>query len=374
GEEKPEWVLKGFKPSSKRTTDPRSYDVGCALDYSVAAVRDWVFSLMEEVANRFDIDGIELNYTRLPACFQRDEVAAGRGMMTGLVRRVRVMLDEVGKKKGRRLLLGARVLADLEGCQKVGLDVPTWVQDRLIDYIAPGDIGFTVFNAQWEAFVQLARAHDCFVYPQIQNYLGYDYRDLVQTADHCRAAVQNMYGAGADGYSTQNYFDVAEYDTLKILQDPDLIATGNRHYIFYPIWGPNSSTQAGYKGDFPYHTEEIILARNKPGVRGGFRFRLCEHLPDVSKMDGKDVISGAMLMCRLSIIQGDEITIDVNGKRIPEESLWYDWEDGPLCCFALDSSLAVYGENELGVTLIKSTIEGTDDIVLREIEVFVKAD
>lgn len=374
GKEKPEWVLKGFKPSSKRTTDPRSYDVGCALDYSVEAVRDWVFSLMEEMANRFDVDGLELNYTRLPACFQRDDVEAGRVIMTDLVRRVRVMLNGVGKKKGRRLLLGARVLVDLDGCQKVGLDVSTWVRNGLIDYVAPGDIGFTVFNAQWEDFVGLARAHDCFVYPQIQNKLGYDYRDMVQTADHCRAAVQNMYGAGADGYSTQNYFDVAEYDTLKILKDSDLITKGNRHYMFYPIWGPNSSTQAGYKGDFPYHTEEIILARNKPGVRGTFRFRLCEHLPSTSEVESKDVISGAMLMCRLSMVQGDEITIDVNGKRIPKESIWYDWEDRPLCCFALDSSLAVYGDNELGVTLIKSVIDGTDDIVLREVEVFVKAD
>ena len=373
GKEKPEWVLKGLKPSSKRTTDPRSYEVGCALDYSVAAVRDWVFSLMEEVANRFDVDGIELNYTRLPACFRREGVETGRGMMTDLVRRVRVMLDAVGEKKGRRLLLGARVLADLDGCLKVGLDVPTWVSDGLIDYVAPGDIGFTVFNAQWEKFVTLARAHDCFVYPQVQLKLGYDHRDVVQTADHYRAAVQNMYGAGADGYSTQNYFEVEKYDTLKILQDPKLIAQGNRHYVFYPIWGPNSSTQAGFKGDFPYHTEEIVLDRNALGKRGTFRFRLCEHLPRESKVNGKEVISGAILICRPSIVMGDEIVIDVNGEVISEEDVWYDWDDGPLVCFALNSPPAVYGDNVLGMTLNKSALDGMD-VVLSEVEVFVKAE
>lgn len=374
GKEKPEWVLKGLKPSSKRTTDPRSYEVGCALDYSVAAVRDWIFSLMEEVANRFDVDGLELNYTRLPACFRRDEAEESHAIMTGFVRRVRVMLDEVGKKKGRRLFLGARVLADLDGCQKVGLDVPTWVRERLIDYIAPGDIGFTVFNAQWESFVKLARVHDCFVYPQIQLKLGYDHRDLVQTADHYRAAVQNMYGAGADGYSTQNYFDVAEFDTLKILKDPEQIVAGDRHYVFYPIWGPNSSTQAGYKGDFPYHTEEIVLDRNALGVRDIFRFRLCENLPSESLVNGKEVISGAILMCRPSIVPGDEIEMDVNGDAIPAEAIWYDWEGGPLVCFALGSPPVVYGDNYLGITLKKSASEGTGDIVLREVEVFVKAD
>ena len=65
-QEKPEWILQGYQPSSKRTADPRSYALGCALDYTVQGVRDWLFSLMEEVANQFDIDGLEFNYTRLP--------------------------------------------------------------------------------------------------------------------------------------------------------------------------------------------------------------------------------------------------------------------------------------------------------------------
>ena len=185
------------------------------------------------------------------------------------------MLDEVGIKKGRHLLLGVRVLQHLESCLT----------------------------------------------------MGFDYRDLVQTPEHCHAAVRNFYGAGADGYSTQNYFDVDAYDTLGVLRDPDLIAKEDRHYVFYPIWGPNQDRQAGYyEGDFPYHAEEIVLPREAPGVRGTLRFRMCEHLPEGA---------GAMVLCRPAIVRGDELEIDINGETIPAEDIQYEWPEGddqlPVC-------------------------------------------
>ena len=121
--ENPDWILKGYWPSSTRTADARTYKYGCALDYSVEGVRDWIFSIMEEVANRFDIDGMEFNYTRLPACFPRGKAESSHAIMTEFVRRVRAMLDEVGEKKGRKLILGVRVFQHLESCKKIGFDI-----------------------------------------------------------------------------------------------------------------------------------------------------------------------------------------------------------------------------------------------------------
>ena len=82
----------------------------------------------------------------------------------------------------------------------MGFDIPVWIADRLIDYVVPGDIGFTDPNPRFEEFTRLARAADCYVYPQVQEWLGYDYRDVKQTTAHYCAAVRNFYGAGADGF------------------------------------------------------------------------------------------------------------------------------------------------------------------------------
>jgi hypothetical protein len=207
--------------------------------------------------------------------------------------------------------------------------------------------------------------------------LGYHHRDLVQRPEHCCAAVQNFYGAGADGFSTQNYFEVEAYSTLKVLRDPDRIAAGDRHYVFYPIWGPNQSAQAGYQGDFPYHTEEIVLDRENPGARGDFRFRMCEHLPAESTLSGEEVVSGAMVMFKPGIVPGDELAVDINGEPIPAEDIQYEWpkekDRPPLCRFALGSPPAVFGDNYLGLTLVKSAPGTRGNIVLHEVEVFVRA-
>ena len=366
--DRPEWVLHGYGPSSKRTTDPRSYDLGCALDYAVDDVRDWLFSIMEEVAHRFDVDGLEFNFTRLPACFARGEAERSHAIMTGFVRRVRAMLDAAGRRRGRRLVLGVRVLQHLDGCLRMGFDIPVWIADRLIDYVVPGDIGFTDPNARFEEFTRLARAADCYVYPQVQEWLGYDYRDVKQTTANYCAAVRNFYGAGADGFSTQNCFDVSRYPMLQVLRDPERIAGHDRHYAFYPLWGPNRRRGAGYAGDFPYRAEGIVLSRKAPGARGEFRFRVCERLTGGA---------GAAVVCRPAIVPGDRIEIDVNGERIPPEEIRYEWPDDagrpPACRFGLRSPPAVYGDNRLGLTLVRSAGGARDDVVLHEVEVIVRA-
>ena len=392
-QEHPDWILKEFKPTSG-AADPRSREIGCSLDYSAAGARDWLFSIMQEVANRFDVDGIEFNFTRMPECFPRDTASQSHAIMTRFVRRVRHMLDEAGQQKGRQLLLGVRVLQHLEGCHKMGLDVPTWIQQKLVNYVAPGDIGFTEFNAPLEEFTQLARAHDCYVYPQVESRLGIarwkqSNRTDFQTPDQYRAVLRNIYGAGADGFSTQNYFILwgpqfspgtsgfsrphnypKLLNTLQILRDPQQVAAGDRHFIFTPLWGPDGQGPGKI-----YQAERIDLKRAELGQRGEFRFRMCEHLPANSQLEGASLQAGAMLICHPGIVPGDKIEIDINGTPIAAESIQYQWKEDsatPTCRFPLNSPPAVYGDNYLGMKLVKSAPGETNDMVLHDVEVLVK--
>ena len=159
------------------------------------------------------------------------------------------------------------------------------------------------------------------------------------------------------------------------MRDRRQLAAQNRHYVFYPIWGPNTGAQAGYQEDFPYCAEEIVLRREKPGGRGIFRFFLCEHLAGASKIAADEAISGAMLVCRPKLLPGDEVEIDINGQTIPAEDIQYQWpaQQGqpPVCSFALGAPPAVYGDNWLEATLAASDPQASDDIVIEELEVFV---
>ncbi len=77
------------------------------------------------------------------------------------------------------------------------------------------------------------------------------------------------------------------------------------------------------------------------------------------------------------IVRGDEIAIDINGSQIPAESIQIQWNNDqdkpPLCRFPLSAPPAVYGDNYLGMQLVKSASGDHDDIVLPDVEVIVKA-
>ena len=73
---------------------------------------------------------------------------------------------------------------------------------------------------------------------------------------------------------------------------------------------------------------------------------------------------------------GDEIEFDLNGQRVPPESVRCEWPDSegepPVCRFALGSPPAVYGDNHLGMRLVAGAPGARDHVVLHEVEVLVK--
>ena len=223
------------------------YKLSTPLDFTHEEVRDFVFSAVEELAGAFDVDGIELCF-RDHRYFPPGRGAESQHLITGLVRRVRQMLDALAPSRGRRLLLGARVYQTLEECHSQGLDVPAWISGGLLDYVAPSDVMHADFNAPYEQFTRLARQGDCLVYPGVLPWSSVRMRRRLAeqplAPEQLRALAQNFYGAGADGVSFYNHFvtlDWAPFYPMMLfgldeLGDPARVAGGSRHYIFEPTW------------------------------------------------------------------------------------------------------------------------------------------
>ncbi len=388
-------------------------DFGYGVDYSVPEVRDWMFSIAEEIANRFDVDGLEFNFIRWGHCFPPATAAEQHPAMTELIRRVREMLDKAPQHQGRRPLLGVRVPQTLQGCHKLGYDIPTWIGERLVDYVAPCDFHYTDFNARYDEFAELTRASDCYLYPAFQPMLCKGNQVALLNLDQYRAVVQNFYGAGADGLSVHNYQyhwsqnhwaswlrnrypgpaymypQALEY--FNALRDPQVVAAADRHYLFYPLWPDDGPMGA-------YEAQRAVLKRDQPGQRAEYRFRICEHLPETVELPVDDTgryegtftpsgeIPGAWLIFRaIGLVPGDNIALDINGQEIAAEDIthvWYQqgrpaWEGRTLppyteCRLALTAPPGVWGDNYLGLTLTKSSPEAEGDIVVDEVEVIVR--
>lgn len=391
----PQWILK---------------DLGHGVDYSLSDVRDWVFSIIEEVPGRFDVDGIELNFVRHGYCFPPSEARSRHPMMSDFMRRLRAMLDGHGERRDRRLLMGVRVPTTLDECRHFGFDLPTWVGEGLVDYVAPTDYHYTDFNMNVEEFARIVRGTDtCFLYPAIQADVPGNC--AVMSLDNYRAAVRNYYESGADGVSTHNY-DVYMWGQLRsrsypgpadmyptalgyfnILKDPDAVAVGNRHYLFLPLWAHELHPK-GYRSIVIPHRRATVSVS---GPTAEFPFRICERLPKKAELplDERGVYAGtfnragrppgAWLIFRaIGKRPEDEIALTLNAGEIPAgaiRSIWHPqgrpaWEGRPLAAYteflvSLTSPPGIYGDNNLGIRLVTKDRTEPPEITVDEVEVVV---
>ena len=66
-------------------------------DFSYPQVRDFMAGIAFELIERFDIDGIELDFMRHPGIFRPEEAYANRYLLTDMVRQIRNRMDAIGQ-------------------------------------------------------------------------------------------------------------------------------------------------------------------------------------------------------------------------------------------------------------------------------------
>ena len=359
-----------------------------ALDFSHAAVRDWYAALVEEILRRFDVDGFEFNYVRWEHCFPTATARENQPVMTAFLGRVRALLDARAKETGRELWLGVRVPQTLEECHALGYDVPTWIKENLINYVAPCDFFYPDFNARYEEFAALTRPSKCRLFPAVHPLLCWGDSAGLMRPDNNRALARNMYAAGADGVSVFNYMyhwarrGGYEYpgpnsgyplalSWLRELRDPEGLSDRPRHYLFYPLWGDTRLCPTGVvKNDH-------ILLKREVGSAGEFRFRIAEDL-------GIEGVTAEVYVTARKAVRGDKIVFSINGSTVPGNTVKSVWNSKgrpetfgrPLDAhmsfmWRLTSPPAIFGDNVLAAKLVAVDPEAKDDIIIDEIEVTV---
>jgi len=107
----------------------------------------------------------------------------------------------VARKRGRPLLISARVPENLEGCLFDGLDVETWTGEELMDLLAPGVRSFDVDLA---AFRRITAGTHVKLYPSIDDHHTSDRYQIPPSEIYCAVAA-NWWLQGADSIQTFNF-------------------------------------------------------------------------------------------------------------------------------------------------------------------------
>jgi hypothetical protein len=173
------------------------------FNFAIKEARDYKLSIIKEVAENYDFDGIEIDWRcglmNFPDLMRDWE---NRDHLTEFMRSVRLVLLEVARKKGKPILLAARVPENIEGCHYDGLDVERWVEENLIDILA---LGCHNFEVDIEAFRMLICGKEIKLYPSTDDHhssSGYEHPPI----EVFRGVFANFWHQGADGIYTFNFY------------------------------------------------------------------------------------------------------------------------------------------------------------------------
>ncbi len=254
-----------------RLKSQRDAQISATYDWNKPEIAAQNLAFLREVAENYDVDGLDLDYTRIGPYFNTGEEAQGRETMNQHVRDVRAMLDEVGKKKGKYLGLSAQLynrdslwkdkgleLQPEAGQKKVsetskddirchfdeGLNVRTWVREDLLDYLIAHCRTTSLYEMDISAWREVVAGTNCRLVAGAGKPKFFKFRrgglingypaSLTQHLEH-RAMAHRLYEQGTDGIFFYDYiirFFELQWEVYRELGDPERLRYANKVYVY----------------------------------------------------------------------------------------------------------------------------------------------
>jgi len=167
------------------------------LDYSQPEVRGHIIALFEELADRYPIDGFQLDWLRFPRHLpgDPDKVWNLREHLTEVVREAHRIFTAKGAK------VAVRVPTSLEGCRHLGIDIGEWARRGWIDMVTACPFLTTDFTMPLDGIRKEMQP------ASIPIYAGFDFAHgwQIHSPESMRAAATSLYACGADGITLFNF-------------------------------------------------------------------------------------------------------------------------------------------------------------------------
>ncbi len=239
-----------IRPGSIRGSD-------LVFNWAEPIVRELKLQLIDELCERYDLDGLELDFLRTYSFFRLDETTPRQRteVMTQFVRDVRAILDRYHRRDQRKWL-SVRIPCYLAAFDPLGIDLSALVASG-VDIVNASSHYFTTQQHDLDAIRRLAP--DAWLYFELCHTLwkgdkvvpGYDvfpYRRA--TREHLQTTAHQAYSQGVDGISLFNFpyyrehgkgegrgtFGEPPFDVLRHLRDPRMLAEKPQHWFLASGW------------------------------------------------------------------------------------------------------------------------------------------
>ncbi len=210
-----------------------------AVNYACQEIRNRQLAIIADVCERYDIDGFEMDFMRAPVFFRptiegKPVKPEHLEMMTEFMSRIRDMAERIGKRRGRPILIAARLPSRARICGEIGIDIQNWLAEDLVDIVIP--------SLEWEPFTgpageltQLGHCHHVPVYAGLSQTFTTHWEG-VDPLEGWIGAATNAWNAGVDGIHTFNLFN-AHSNVLRTIGEPDGLEKMDKVYAVDNIAG-----------------------------------------------------------------------------------------------------------------------------------------
>ena len=207
----PKRIMSTLKATRKFNDRRRLWSL---VDFEHPDVEPRLLEIIKEVLTNYAVDGIELDFLRAPFYFRttyngQPTTKKQQAILTRLVRKIRKLILEESKRQGKPFLLAVRVPSTLELSNYIGIDIRSWLEEKLIDVMALGG-GYIAIDVPIKKMVALGKNHDVQVYPAMSlsglMYRAPRGRSTPQPAEAWFGAASRLWHDGASGMYTFNLF------------------------------------------------------------------------------------------------------------------------------------------------------------------------
>jgi hypothetical protein len=212
----PQWLIGKYDPNNPDWND---WTANTGLNYAIPELREYRLRLIQEFADNYQFDGFQLDFMSEPPFFKKGEEESGKAVMTELVRSVRKIMDEVGKKRSQYIPLSVQVPETLKDSNALGLDLERWTREGLVDEIVAGRGYFEFFPLN----DLIAMAHQYGV----RVYANNNRNDPIEVS---RAWAELHWQTGVDGLLLFNHYKEGRFPFINEIGRPERIARLSKTY------------------------------------------------------------------------------------------------------------------------------------------------
>ena len=305
------------RPGEKFEKGTLEHGIRTGMDFAFPEVRNHRLSIITELIEKFDVDGIELDWFRHPAFFRVEEAYDNRHLATDLIKKVKDKIDHLIESTGRDVKLAVRVPPTLHDSARIGLDVEQWMKKELVDIVIAGG-GFIPYSTPIDEFVAISKNTDIKVLGCIERLRP------TKDNDEVRGIAHHYLSKESDGIYLFNYHSIDtewKHSMLNEIASLDDLKSSNKKYQIDNFTRRNYFSQLGAAFSNAIPKVQLPVTFDNDGSELDLSISISESL--LQESDSKVTIAVSVTVKNLA--QSDNIYLRINNnstnflREIPSE-------------------------------------------------------